>query len=111
MRALFASSILGSFAAILLAGSVMAQPCTPHSCVCDPPLTKVCGQIHIGNHTGFRCWCKAAGSDVGGSYGKAEIHKKNVPTTHPTFGGGGMNMRGDVGMRTKQMPEVGVMRR
>ena len=114
MRALTVSSILGAFALVLLPGFAMAQPCGPgRPNACRPPLTQVCG-VAWANHVNrnvCRCWCQypSAGSSSSGSgsYGKAEIHKKNLPQTHPTPSGN-MYMRGAAGVRT---PAVGVMRR
>jgi hypothetical protein len=78
------SLLLGS------ADAALADPCSSGSgkkCVCDPPLVRVCGPKGTYHKT---CWCVRPGAtnggSWGGSYGHAEIHKKNVPQTHPTPG-------------------------
>lgn len=127
MRTLTVSSLVVVFACLFLSAPAAAEPCShPGSkkgyCYCEPPLTKVCGPVwNEYFHQNFtECWCHnpAAGdSGYGGSYGHAEIHKKNVPQTYPTPGPGMlyarpfMYPRGAFGMRTMRRPAVGVMRR
>jgi len=94
MRARTLSSLVVVLASLLLSAPAVAEPCShPGSkkghCYCKPPLTKVCGPVwNEYFHQNFtQCWCHnpAAGdAGFGGSYGHAEIHKKNVPQTHPT---------------------------
>jgi hypothetical protein len=72
---------------LILLGSAAADPCSSgggKKCKCDPPLTRVCGPKDDPYKK--TCWCeyRAGGGYGTGSYGKAEIHKKNVPQTHPT---------------------------
>jgi hypothetical protein len=72
MRALTIVSVLVVSAIVLPPVSASAQDCPPSWVKrCDPA------------HRGPRCWC------VPGPYetphgGKAEIHKKNVPTVKPS---------------------------
>jgi hypothetical protein len=80
---------------LLLGTSAGAAPCKePEShkgyCYCEPPMTKVCGPVwnEYMQQNRTKCWCHDPATDSGGYYGsgggKAEIHKKNVPQTHPT---------------------------
>lgn len=88
MRTILALCLSGLLV-LALNGAALAEPCSSGSgkkCVCDPPLIRKCGPKGSYHKT---CWCErpgAAGGSVSGwgSYGHAEIHKKNVPQTHPT---------------------------
>jgi hypothetical protein len=120
MRALTTSSLVVAFACLFLPVSAIAEPCShPGShkgyCYCKPPLTKVCEPVWNEYYKqNFReCWChnpSSGNNGFGGSHGKAEIHKKNVPQTHPTPSGD-IHMRGPVGKRMMRSPAPGVMRR
>ena len=128
MRTLSVSSLAIVLAYLFLSAPAVAEPCSmPGShkghCYCKPPLTKECGPVwNEYFHRNFmECWChNPAAGDAGyggGSYGHAEVHKKNVPQTHPTPGPGMlyarpyMHPRGAVGMRMMRRPATGVMRR
>ena len=131
MRALTVSSLVIVLGCMLAPAPAAAEPCShPGSkkgyCYCKPPLTRECGPVwNEYFHQNFtECWCHnpaAADAGYGGSYGHAEIHKKNVPQTHPTPDPGmymrpgmyvrpGIHARGYAGMRTMRRPAIGVMR-
>ena len=116
MRILTISSLV---VCLLLPAAAAAEPCSmPGShkghCYCEPPLTKQCGPVwnEYFQQNFTECWCNnpsAEDNGFGGSYGHAEIHKKNVPQTHPTPFPGmymrpGMDARGYAGVRTIRRP-------
>lgn len=120
MRVLTVSSLVVVFAWLLPLGPAAAEPCGhPGShkgyCYCKPPLTKACGPVwnEYFKQNFTECWCHNPSADDNGfvgSYGHAEIHKKNVPQTHPTPTGN-IYMRSAAGVRTMRRPAVGMMRR
>jgi hypothetical protein len=114
MRAPAVFTLLSAIALALLPDAALAQFCHPGACACRPSQTVVCGwRFYKPIHRNiYICWCQnpSAGGGGVGSYGQAEIHKKNVPVTHPAPGGG-MNMRSAVGARMMRRPAFGTIRR
>lgn len=74
------TSTLAIFALVSLAAAAEAASCPPAMVqVCDP------GPRNRPPATPARCHCEnAPGSGNLGGGGKAEIHKKNVPTVKPS---------------------------
>ena len=116
MRAVAMSFISLTAGLLLLHDPAAADPCSSGSgkkCRCDAPLTRVCGPKDDPYHK--TCWCEnrqggGGGSSGWGSYGKAEIHKKNVPQTHPVPSATAYQ-RGAFGLRQIRTPAPGALRR
>jgi hypothetical protein len=83
-----------AIASLLASPAALAEPCRrgpqcPRFCCCNPPLVRVCGWVwnDYFQRDVMQCWChnpSAGGGASGpGSYGTAEIHKRNVPTVTP----------------------------
>lgn len=99
MRRICISMALFVCVAVLLPTGAQAAKCGEgdwHWQCTIYPATKETGKYYnsqTGQWFNRSCGCRQSSSDAGpGSYGHAEIHKKNVPTVQPSGGIGPMDV-------------------